>query len=269
MTLAQALALGVIQGVTEFLPISSSGHLALAEDWIPGLERPPMLFDVVVHLGTLAAVLWGFRLRVAALGRGAWSLVSRGRPAPELERDRRFIGLIAIACLPTAIVGAGLAPTVVMIRTHPEIVGLALLGTAGILLASMRAGRGSLGAHELSLFDALLVGIAQGFSVIPGISRSGATIGVALGRGASPDVAVEFSLLAAVPAIAGANLFVVLTRFEPDHAIALAPLAAGFLAAFVAGLLALRVLRRVVAGRRFLPFAAYCVVLGLGAIAFG
>lgn len=269
MTLAQALALGVMQGVTEFLPISSSGHLALAEAWMPGLERPPLLFDVIVHLGTLAAILWGFRLRVAALGRGAWSLVWRGSGPAGLEGDRRLLGLIAVACLPTAIVGAGLLPAVALARTHPGAVGLALLGTAGILLASMRAGSGSPGPRELSLVDALLVGIAQGFSVIPGISRSGATIGVALWRGASPEMAVEFSLLASVPAIVGANLLVLLVRLEPGLAIDVAPLAAGFLAAFVVGSVSLHALRRVVAGRRFLPFAAYCVVLGLGAIAVG
>lgn len=269
MTLAQALALGVMQGVTEFLPISSSGHLALAETWIPGLEQPSLFFDVIVHLGTLAAILWAFRARVAALGRGAWSLLPGDRGSASHETERRWLVLISVACVPTAIVGFALAPAVARFRTDPSAVGWALLATAGILIAAWRAGRRPAGDRELSLRDAFLVGAVQGLAVMPGISRSGATIATALWRGSGAGVAVEFSLLVSVPAILGANLFVFWTGAAEGAGIGLAPLAVGFVSAFVAGLLSLHALRRVVEGGRFVPFSVYCTVLGLGAIFLG
>lgn len=269
MTLLQALLLGTLQGLTEFLPISSSGHLALVQSVLPGLSMPLLLFDVVVHLGTLTAILLGLRRRVLALLRGAVSLLPGVSGDADLHTERRWILLIAVATLPTAIVGLTLkGPTEAMLH-RPAWVGAALLVTAAVLVLSERLGRRMRGEGELRVPDALLVGLAQGLAVIPGISRSGVTIGSALWRDVRGEVAVEFSLLVSIPGILGATLLVVIENAGHISAGYVGPLAVGFLSALLSGLLALRVLQWVVARRRLLPFAGYCGLLGIGAIVFG
>ena len=237
MTITQAVALGVLQGATEFLPVSSSGHLALAENALSSAPRADLLFDVVVHLGTLLAILLLLRHRV-------------GR-------------------LPTALVGLLLRDATTAMHSLPAAGGGALLVTAGILFASERFGRRTRGARELGVPDALLIGTLQGLAVLPGISRSGATVGAALWRDVDGATAVEFSMLLSVPAVLGANVLEMgLAGGEALRGEAL-PLLVGFAAAFATGALGLRALQWVVASRRLLPFAVYCAALGAGAIALG
>jgi undecaprenyl-diphosphatase len=268
----QALALGVLQGATEFLPISSSGHLVLAQNLIPGLSGPLLLFDVVVHLGTLVAIVVLLRVRIARLVLAAASLLPAGwgGPAREgLEVERQWIFLLAAGTLPTAIVGFGLRGLAEELLHRPAAVGLALLVTAALLVGSERFGRRTRQAGELGWIDAVAIGTAQGLAVIPGISRSGATVAVGLWRDARGDVAVEFSLLLSVPAVAGAALLVGLESAGELRAEHLAPLATGFVAALVTGMAALKALQWVVVKRRLFPFALYCAVVGIGAIALG
>ena len=255
--------------MTEFLPVSSSGHLALAEIWLPGAERPGLLFDVVVHLGTLGAVVWLLRERLGALGRGALGYVPGVARDPALEVERRWLVLIVVACVPTAILGLLLQGSVERLRTEPASVGAFLLATAAILLVSERLGSRARGDAEVGVVDALLVGTAQGLAVLPGLSRSGATIATALVRDLRAGVAVELSMLISLPAILGASLLVGIQRGGELGATDLVPLAAGFAAAFASGYLSLRALMWVVAQRRFLWFAAYCAIVGVGAIAIG
>jgi undecaprenyl-diphosphatase len=267
LTLWQALGLGVLQGVTEFLPISSSGHLVLAQNLWPGLEGSFFLFDVVVHLGTILAILWVMRGRVAGLCSALLALLVRRAGAN--RTDVRWIGLILLASVPTVLIGFALRDIVEGMQTRVAGVGAALLVTAALLYAAERWGQRSRGASELGWIDAVLVGTAQGLSVIPGISRSGATVAAALYRDSRAEVAVEFSMLISIPAVIGANLL------EAGHA-GLAglsaesvPLLVGFVAAFVTGALSLRALQWVVTRRMLLPFGAYCLVVGLGAVALG
>ena len=263
----QALALGILQGSTEFLPISSSGHLALAQNLLPGVSGPLLLFDVVVHLGTLLAIAVLFRRRLWELLRAALSYLPGAAAVP--DADRRWLGLILIGSVPTAVIGLALRDVSESLLERPAGVGAALLVTAFLLLVSERVGQRSRGSGELGALDALLVGTAQGLAVIPGISRSGATVATGLWRDLRGDVAVEFSLLLSMPAVAGAALLVGLESGIRLDAAELAPLAVGFGAALVSGLLAVKALQWVVVRRRLLPFAIYCGVLGAGALALG
>ena len=151
----------------------------------------------------------------------------------------------------------------------PRTVGFFLCVTAVLLVLAERLGQRTRERADLRVSDALLIGFVQGLAVLPGVSRSGATISVALWRDARPDVAVGFSLLVSIPAIVGANLLVLLEGAGELGVSDLAPFGVGFAAAFGSGYLSLHALQWVVARRRLLPFAGYCGALGVGAIAFG
>lgn len=275
MSLLQALVLGAVQGATEFLPISSSGHLALGQYIAPGISQHFLLFEVVVHLGTLCAIGWVLRARIRALVRAALSWLpgaAQGESAAEIETlraDRRWVGLILIASVPTALIGLLLKSRVEQMIQEPAAVGVALLCTALILVLSERIGSRERGAGSLRALDALLIGSTQGLAVIPGISRSGATIGLALCRGVSAEVAVEFSLLISLPAVLGASALIAIESLPTAASADLGALGVGFLAAFGTGIVALNTLRWAVTQRKLLPFGAYCGVVGVGAIALG
>jgi undecaprenyl-diphosphatase len=269
VTLSQALGLGVLQGLTEFLPISSSGHLALAQHALPGGEGPSLLFNVVVHLGTLLAIAFVLRRRLLQLAAAAVGLSRARDPSPDEAVARRWLWLIVVASVPTALLGLGAREIVEAMNARPAWVGGALLCTGAILWGSERFGRRERGDAELGVADALVVGVAQGFGVLPGISRSGVTIGAALWRGVRGDTAVELSILISIPAVLGANLLEISRAGGAALRADLAPLVCGFVAAFGAGYLSLRALQWVVMRRRLLPFAAYCGLLGAGAIALG
>lgn len=268
MTLAQAFALGMLQGVTEFLPISSDGHLALAQAWLGSVEAP-LLFTVVVHLGTLVSIAIVMRERLAALVAAGLAWLARRAPGRGDGDDLRWIWLIVVASVPTAVIGLALRDLVEVLTARPAWVGAGLLGTAVALYVSHRLGSGSRGRHDLGWRDAFLIGLAQGFAVLPGLSRSGTTITTGLARRVRGDVAVDFSVLISVPAVLGANLLEFMEVDASTLAAQATPLVVGFLAAAVTGVLALRALRWVVVKGRLLPFALYCVLVGVGAILLG
>jgi undecaprenyl-diphosphatase len=267
LTLSQALGLGVLQGVTEFLPISSSGHLVLAQNLWPGLTGSHLLFDVVVHLGTVGAIVWVFRRRVMRLFLALWALTVGGGPKSPV--DARWLGLIVVASVPTALIGLVLRGVVEKMQIEPAAVGAALLVTAGFLFAADRVGNRSREESELGWVDAVVVGAAQGLGVIPGISRAGATVAAALARNTRAEVAVEFSMLISIPAVLGANLLEGTRAGVGELSAQAVPLLVGFIAAFFVGALSLNALRWVVGRRKLLPFAAYCGVVGLGALSLG
>ncbi|MFQ5698347.1 MAG: undecaprenyl-diphosphate phosphatase [Myxococcota bacterium] len=268
MTLVQAVALGVLQGVTEFLPISSSGHLALAQTLLGRNPEAALLFSVVLHLGTTAAILWVLRARVGRLVGALYSLRRPSALDPGLATERRWLGLIVVASIPTGLAGLGLRHFVEDMSQRPVWIGLAFLLTMALLLSAERIGARRRGAEALTALDALCVGCAQSVGILPGVSRSGSTITVALWRDATPEVAVEFSILISVPAILGANLLELLSGGAQATAGALA-LGVGFTASLLTGVAALHALVWVVRERRLTGFALYCGVLGLGAILVG
>lgn len=250
MSLFQAFVLGLVQGLGEFLPISSSGHL-IVTPWLLGWPEHGLAFDVSLHIGTLAAVLWMFapewwRLVTAAL---------RGLRAgqPFADRDARLLWLIALATVPGVIAGLLLddwAETT--FRAAPLVAfDMAVMG-AVLLVADGRARTTAVG--DVSVRDALLIGIAQAFAIVPGVSRSGATISMALFLGYSRDEAARFSFLLALPITLGAAL---VKAPQLLGAGAGAPVLVGILTAGLSGALAIRVLLAYVRTRTYRPFVYY------------
>lgn len=253
MTLLQAAFLGLVQGLTEFLPVSSSGHLAIAQHFLTGFKQPGLLFDVLLHAGTMAAVILYFRRDLLRL------ILSCGRNGD--ADDRRVLLLLILASVPTAIIGLAAKDTVERLFTVMPVVGGMLLLTGLLLFYAARANVEGRDMAGMNKFDALLVGIAQGLAVMPGISRSGATIGCLLLRGVGVEAAARFSFLLALPAVGGATLLhvkdlgLVETTQLPAYLV-------GTLVAFFSGLAAIRVLMGLLRRRRLGGFALYCFLLG-------
>lgn len=258
MSVVEALGLGLLQGATEFLPISSSGHLVVAREWL-GIAEPPLLFDVLLHVATLFVVCYRFRRRLAALVR-AGALLVTGRAAD--RGDLRLLAAIAAATAATAAVGLTVSRFLLPSARTLTTVSIAFIATAAILLAT-RLRRQLPAAREPGPWLAIAVGVAQGIAVLPGISRAGATVAVCLLGGTDPRRAGEFAFLVSVPAVLGA---LVLTFDDAGGLIRTAgvpALAAGFVAALAVGALCLRVLLAVLHRDRLAWFAVYLLPLGV------
>lgn len=264
MTLWHAAFWGLLQGLTEFLPVSSSGHLALAP-FLLGWPTPDLTFDLVVHLGTLGATVVYLRRDVAALLAAAWRLARRRRMA---DADTRLVALIALSALPAVVLGALFNDLVERAIQAPWAVSLLLLVTGGILFASERLARRERPLEALTWADALWIGLAQAVAMLPGISRSGATIGAGLLRGLRRRDAARFSFLMVLPVIAGATLMQ-LWRVLRGHVMSAsaAHLAVGLAVAAVSGYAAIAFLLRHVQTRSLRPFAYYCWALALVGLA--
>lgn len=251
MSVLEAIVLGIVQGLTEFLPVSSSGHLVIGQELL-GVALPGISFEVAVHLGTLLSILIAYRVRVGAILAGL----------PAGDRDAwREVGLLVLASIPAAIVGIGFGDAVETAFEDPRVPGVALLVTA-LLLASTRIPLARTLDRPITPAVALWIGVAQALAITPGISRSGATVVMALWLGLRTERAAEFSFLLAIPAIAGAALLQAgeVSRGGVDAA----PLLAGTLAAAGAGVLAIRIFLSFLRRRSFASFALYCLVAGGG-----
>ncbi len=263
----QAVLLGVIQGLTEVLPVSSTTHLALAQSFLPGFSQPGILFDVMLHVGTLAAVTVYFWPRIARTFRGLLS-----KDPAERRLALRLTLCLAVAVVCTGVFTLPLKKVAVEGMTDFRRMGAALVAMALLLLVAQRVarsrGEGGRSLSELSVVDAALVGSLQSASaVLHGFSRSGNTIAVGLFRGLSRSAAAEFSFLLSIPTILGAAVV------ENVHALrhgqgtlsangALPAYAAGMVAAAVVGYAAVAVLLRLVVSLRLTPFVVYCGLLG-------
>jgi undecaprenyl-diphosphatase len=252
MTTAHAIVLGVLQGLGEFLPISSSGHLIVAP-WLMGWPDSGLAFDVALHLGTLAAVGFAFwrdwARMIGAAGRG----LATGRPFA--TPDGRLLLYLALASVPGGLAGLLLDRWAETTFRSTALVAFTM-AVFGVVLgvADRRAARGP-GKDEVSLRDALLVGLAQAIAIVPGSSRSGVTITMALFLGYRREASARFSFLLALPITAGAAAFKVPGLFESGADPG--PVIAGMLAAAVSGFLAIRFLLAYVRSRTYLPFVYY------------
>lgn len=253
MTPFEAFLLGVIQGATEFLPVSSSGHLVMGQE-LMGLRLPGILFEVVVHVATLLSVVVVYRSRLMELIRG--TLI-----APEREAWR-YVGLLVVATLPVAVIGLAFGDQVEALFKSPAAVGAALLVTGAILFSTRWALRKEF-SPTFGVRVALLIGFAQCFALIPGISRSGSTVVAALWLGVAPVPAAAFSFLMSIPAIGGAAVRQAARLDLVAEGIGTLPLALGFVAAAVTGILAIRLFVRMLEDRSFPMFAWYCWGVGL------
>ncbi len=256
MNLIDALCLGALQGATEFLPVSSSGHLAIAQHLLPGFEQPGLLFDVMLHVGTLLAIFLYFARDIINLTTALF------RKDVEARRDRHLLWLIVLASVPTAIIGLVLKPLVEQWVEHMGVVGGMLLVTGALLFISERYRRdGQRDAAALTVTDAVLTGIAQGLAVLPGLSRSGSTIATLLFRGINGETAARFSFLMSIPAVGGAALLS-LRDLDALTTADLPAYLAGTGIAFLVGLLAIRVLLGIIRRQRLIWFTVYCWLAG-------
>lgn len=277
MTLLQALILGAFQGIAEFLPISSSGHLVLLRDWM-GLSEIPALFDIILHVATLGSIVVVFRQRLASILSTLWHALGRlfrrsaatqggEQSVGETEAENRALLWPAIiATLITAVLGFLVKR--MDLNAGPRFVGFCLLLTACFLVCSQRLG-GKTGYRGLRWWHGALVGLAQGLGVLPGISRSGSTISAGLAAGMDRQTAGEFSFLLAIPAILGALILDLGDIPGLLGSISLLPLLAGSLAAFLVGIAALRLLMPLVRRGRLAWFALYLLPLGIISIILG
>ncbi len=268
ISLTDAVLLGAIQGVTEFLPVSSSGHLRLAEVALSA-HPPTILFDIALHVGTLVAVILFFRRDLMSI------LVGLGRAGgqPWYRRQSvRQVGLLVLASVPTAVIGLALRP-IVTGEFPVGVIGGLLLINGLILLFTRRCesqqAAGSDGADwGISPGVALAVGLAQGLGVLPGISRSGITIATAMLLGVRGRPAAVFSFLLSIPSIVGAMIL----ESGDASAYSADQLPVLFLAIFVAlvvGLACLSLLMGLIRRSNFHHFAWYCFALGLAAMVWG
>lgn len=265
MTLIQALILGIVQGATEFLPISSSGHLVLTP-WILGWRFGPeqaFIFDVLVQWGTiLAVIVYFYRDLLVLLLTGVRSL-QNGKAWN--DPNARQAWLILLASLPAAILGLLIKSVVEQAFNSPLAVSSFLMGTAALLVISERLSKRDRSMEDLGWFDALWIGAFQALALFPGISRSGSTIAGGLLRGITREQAARFSFLLAVPTMLGAGVIALLDlRQATDAATQLGPLVVGFLTAAVIGFIAIHWLLTFLRQRRLYIFAIYCAMASLG-----
>jgi len=270
LSYVQAILLGIVQGVTEFLPISSSGHLALSQQ-ILGIDAAAdasIIFDLAVHLGTVVAVALVFGGDFARFFRRLAQEAS-GQYAQRRTAWRIAI-LAVVASLPTAAIGLFFSDVFERAFAMPRAIGIALIITGSLLWATGRIPRPRRGWRRFQWWQAFVIGVGQGLAIMPGISRSGTTIALALLLGIKRRWAGQFSFLIAVPAICGASALKFSEALSHGDLSAAGmingPVIVGTIAAIASGYLALRVLLSFVQRARLHWFAYYCWLIGLVAI---
>lgn len=266
MNLLQAVALGVIQGVTEFVPVSSSAHLVLTPYFL-GWSEPSVSFDVALHLGTLSGVVAFFWRDIIRL----ISAFSASIKEHSLRNDpfRKLSWLIVVGTLPTVILALLFEGSFERLFGKPILVGCLLLVTGVILWLSEHFSSKKGKMRAIKFTDALIIGLAQGCAIAPGISRSGATISAGLFRGLTREASARYSFLLAIPIILGATarklggiIFLCQTRTS------LIPLSGGFLAAAISGFFAVKYLLKFLQRGRLDVFSYYCFGIGTLTVAF-
>lgn len=270
MTLLDAIVLGVLQGLTEFLPVSSSGHLVLAQQYLE-LKESLVLFDVMLHVGTLGAVLVVYRGAIAKLVVGGLSTLGDAqfyrKPITTLNAsvELKFIWLILLGSIPTGIIAVLFKTQLESFFDKVHIVSVMLILTGIILqLPQFRSGNkdnADPSNNAVKTWHAPLIGIAQGCAITPGISRSGTTISIALFLGIPAKTAAEYSFLLSIPAILGA-VALKISDIENTE-IPLYIMGTGILVSFIVGYIALRFLLVVLNRGKFSLFSYYCVALGI------
>jgi undecaprenyl-diphosphatase len=257
MSIWEALILGFVQGATEFLPVSSSGHLVIGQALLD-VRIPGVAFEVAVHVATLLSVLLVYRRRV-------WGLVTGA-----LKGDRetwRYVGFLLVATLPAAAVGLGAGDLIEALFDAPAVAGVALLVTGAFLWST----RGALARNPTGKPGArvaLLMGFAQAVAIIPGISRSGATVVAGLWLGVEAEEAAAFSFLMAIPAILGAAVLELPALSETGVGLPGSVLLAGGIAAALTGILAIRTFITMLRRKSFHRFGPYCLAVGTAFLLF-
>ena len=266
MTILEAIVLGVLQGITEFLPVSSSGHLVLVQHFL-GIKESQVFFDVMLHFGTLGAVIIVYYQLIGSLVRTGFATLFQAdfyrhpRLTISNSPNLRLIWFLLLGSIPTGLIALLFKDSFEAIFGKPMVVAGMLIITGLILQLSRLGQRRRQTETPLRAWHTPLVGIVQGLAIIPGISRSGSTISISLLLGLSPQVAAQYSFLLSIPAILGA----VILKFKDVGEITIAPtvIVAGILTSFIVGYIALRFLLAMLNRGKFSIFSYYCFALGI------
>ena len=253
MNIFQSFILGMVQGLGEFLPISSSAHLVLVP-WLFGWKDPGLAFDVALHVGTLVAVLAYFRQDVKLLIIGFLRSLSSSTRDMKNDFYQKMAWLLVVASVPGAVIGKLLEEKAETVFRSPVLIAVALAGFGLILLIADRAGRKQKSLNEIRMVDAVVIGLSQALAIIPGVSRSGSTIAAGLGMGFKREDAALFSFLMSIPIILGAGLA---HAGHLSHDIGWGALFVGFLASAFFGFISIRYLLRYVTRKSFDIFVWY------------
>jgi undecaprenyl-diphosphatase len=273
MDFVEAVVLGVIQGLTEFLPVSSSGHLVLFQHLF-GIHEPVLAFDIAVHVGTLLAVIVYFARDLLAIVKGVAAFFGTciserrlGMPGASAPHAQMAV-VIVIGSIPTGIMGIVFKDAAETLFSSVLLVGVSLCITGVLLLGTRMARPSQTGMAPPTPVKAVIVGIAQGLAIVPGISRSGATIATGLYLGLDRETAARFSFLLSIPAVAGAGLLGALDLVG-GAAIPVPVMASGLVVSALVGYASLALLVWIVKQGRMHLFAPYCFIIGAIAIVFG
>lgn len=266
MTLTEAIILGVVQGLTEPLPVSSSAHLVIFPALIPGFHQPDVAFDVLLHLGTLLAVVFFLRREIGELLASLMPDKAQADPVPETDTgekaaNRRMVLWIMIATFLTGVIGILFKDRIERLFESVETTACMIFITGILLFLSDRVKTNERRKEEMNLADGIVLGLVQAVALIPGISRSGSTITFGIFRGLERKTSARFSFLLSIPAIGGAVILksADLLRLAADD---LPVLGAGFIAAAVTGFLSLKLLFAIIDKTGLAPFAYYCWFVG-------
>jgi undecaprenyl-diphosphatase len=262
LNLSTAIILGIVQGLTELFPVSSSAHLVILQSFFTDFRQPGVAFDVILHLGTLFAIAFYFRAEIINIVRGLIParLLSVSSPI-DAGVSRRFVLLIVIGTIPVVIAGLLFRKTIHQTFESAQVAAFFLLITGLLLFLSDRVQNVRRETKEMTLTDSILIGIAQAFALLPGISRSGATITAAIFLKIDRTEAARFSFLLSLPAVCGAVILESgYLRYISSADIL--PYIAGFISAALAGFLSLKLFFLVIRKARLKYFAYYCWILG-------
>lgn len=260
MSLLEAILIGIIQGATEFLPVSSDGHLVLIPA-VLGLAQPDLVLIGLVHAGTLLAILGYFWRDLLTIARAMLDGLRRRQPLA--DPNARLGYFMILGSIPAGIVGLLAMDFFEKQFGSPVVAAVGLLVTAAFLVVGERLRRGTKPIERLTWLDALIIGSFQVLALLPGVSRSGTTIASGLGRGLDRPTAARFSFLVGLPAIAGAGLLSILDIFEAQGSLPAMHYVAAFIAAAAVGYACISFLLSWVKRHTLYPFAAYCAAFGL------
>jgi undecaprenyl-diphosphatase len=268
LSVIDAIILAVIQGFTEFLPVSSSGHLVLAQSLLNLHDPQLIMFDVFVHFGTLISVVAIFWKDIFEILKSFFKAFTTKRIKEEYDNTEHFrLGLaIIIGSIPAAIIGLKYRHQIEAAFADPKLVAMNLVIT-GLILFLTRLARPVAG-KKVGMVSACIIGFAQAVAILPGISRSGSTMSAALYLRVSPIQAARFSFLLSVPVIAGAALLEGYRLFRDGNTLGIAPMLVGIAVSAISGYFAIKILLRVIEKGKFSWFSFYCLTIGIIGILF-
>ncbi len=260
MELLKSIILGIIQGLTEFLPVSSSGHLVIAEHFMR-FDKPDMSFDVLLHFGTLLAILLYFRTDIFALLKS----LNPSAKGEAVSDNRRVLLYLFIGTIPIGLVGVLLKDPIEALFSNPMVAAIMLFFTGAIVLVSDIVRSRGLEMGKMGVLRGVLIGIGQALAIVPGISRSGMTISTGLFVGLKRDDAARYAFLLAIPAILGATVLDIgsLANIESHY---LVRYIAGTVAAFISGYLVISLLLAMVRKQKMKYFSFYCWFVAIATI---